>query len=156
MMQEAMKFAKFDALKSQGQTTDLPGSYDTILQDRGGMRSWLYDHDLWFRAQSVNTFSYDVAKGKSSKDPHVFSGQKPTGGTSNEARMSWKFAGTDEDVTQLNVGFQVSGVTLASARTVQGLLRPRRHFIDPVRQHASGDRWLRNEPAQLYRHLRRG
>lgn len=100
---EAARFAEFDRLKTQGLTTDFPGAFETITRDAGGVRSWLYDHDLYFRGLSSNTLSYDVVGDNRSRRPQNYIGQRLTATQSNELRVSWKFGGSGEDITQLNV-----------------------------------------------------
>lgn len=100
---EAARFAEFDTLKPQGLSTDFPGSYETLTRDVGGFRTWLYEHDLYFRGLSSNTFTRDVAGDAPSSLAQRYTGQKFTFTQSNELRLSWKIGGSGEDITQLNV-----------------------------------------------------
>lgn len=52
---------EFDKLRTQGQTTDFPGVGQMFTKDIGGIRSWLYDHDLYFRGVSSNTLVQDFS-----------------------------------------------------------------------------------------------
>jgi hypothetical protein len=103
--QQAMRLMKFDELKTQGQTTDFPGVGQTLTKDVGGIRSWLYDHDLYFRAVSSNNLTKDVS-GNDIPDgqQQSYTGQKLTFTQSNELRLSWKIGGSGNDITQINVG----------------------------------------------------
>jgi hypothetical protein len=103
--QQAMRFAQFDALKTQGQTTDFPGIGQTLTKDVGGVRSWLYDHDLYFRGVSSNNLTKDVSgDGIPSGGQQTYTGQKLTFSQNNELRLSWKIGGSGKDITQINVG----------------------------------------------------
>ncbi|MET1754285.1 carbohydrate porin [Novosphingobium sp. RD2P27] len=101
---EAARFAEIDRLKTQGQSTDFPGVSQTLTKDAGGFRTWLYEHDLYFRGVSSNTVSYDIASGNDQLSPQTYTGQKLTLSQSNELRLSWKIGGSGEDITQINVG----------------------------------------------------
>ncbi|MFK4873776.1 carbohydrate porin [Novosphingobium sp. ZW T3_23] len=101
---EAAKFMEFDKLRTQGQTTDFPGVGQTLTKDVGGIRSWLYDSDLYFRGVSSNTLTRDVSGNGLADGAQSYTGQKLTFTQSNELRLSWKVGGTGEDITQINVG----------------------------------------------------
>ncbi|WP_313442498.1 carbohydrate porin [Novosphingobium sp.] len=101
---EAAKFMEFDKLRTQGQTTDFPGVGQTLTKDAGGVRSWLYDNDLYFRGVSSNTLTRDVSGNGLADGAQSYTGQKLTFTQSNELRLSWKVGGTGEDITQINVG----------------------------------------------------
>lgn len=101
---EAAKFAQFDKLRARGQSTDFPGVYETVTQDVGGVRTWLNDHNLYFRGVSSNTLTYDVAGTGSARDRQSYTGQNLTASQSNELRLSWKIGGSGEDITQINIG----------------------------------------------------
>lgn len=102
--QQAMRFMEFDKLKSQGQTTDFPGIGQTLTKDAGGVRSWLYDHDLYFRGVSSNNLTKDVSGNGIDGGTQTYTGQKTTFTQNNELRLSWKIGGSGEDITQINVG----------------------------------------------------
>lgn len=101
---EAARFVEFDKLRTQGQTTDFPGVGQTLTKDAGGIRSWLYDHDLYFRGVSSNTLTRDVSGNGLAGGAQSYTGQKLTFTQSNEVRLSWKVGGSGEDITQINVG----------------------------------------------------
>ncbi|HUD95154.1 carbohydrate porin [Sphingobium sp.] len=101
---KAARFMEFDKLRTQGQTTDFPGVGQTLTKDAGGVRSWLYDHDLYFRGVSSNTLTKDVSENGLDGDAQSYTGQKLTFTQSNELRLSWKVGGSGEDITQINVG----------------------------------------------------
>lgn len=101
---EAAKFMEFDKLRTQGQTTDFPGVGQTLTKDVGGVRSWLYDNDLYFRGVSSNTLTQDVSGNGLADGAQSYTGQKSTFTQSNELRLSWKVGGTGEDITQINIG----------------------------------------------------
>ena len=103
-MREVARFAKFDELRPQGQTSDLPGVYDNITADTGGYRTWLYERGLYWRGASVNAVIYDVAGGGGPNRPQRYSGQNFTALQSNDFRLSWKIGGSAEDITQINLG----------------------------------------------------
>lgn len=102
--QEAAKFAEFDKLRTQGQTTDFPGVGQTLTKDVGGIRTWLHEHDLYFRGVSSNTLTKDVSGNGLNGGAQSYTGQKATFTQSNELRLSWKVGGSGEDITQINVG----------------------------------------------------
>lgn len=52
---------EFEKLRTQGQTTNVPGVGQVFTKDIGGIRSWLYDHDLYFRGVSSNTLVQDFS-----------------------------------------------------------------------------------------------
>lgn len=104
------RFARFDALKPQGQTTDFSSTFDTLLQDAGGFRSTLADSNLFIRGVSINSIGYDVGGNRRPTSPQLYSGQKPTITSSNDIRAGWKIGGTGTDITQINVGFSYSVV----------------------------------------------
>ena len=103
--QAAMRLAEFDALKTQGQTTDFPGVGQTLTKDAGGVRSWLYDHDLYFRGVVSNNLTKDVSGNSiSTGGQQTYTGQTLTFSQNNEVRLSWKVGGSGNDITQINVG----------------------------------------------------
>lgn len=108
IMQKVARFAEFDTLRPQGQTSDFPGVYESITQDVGGFRTWLYDNDLYFRGSSTNPISYDIAGTPATKATQSYVGQRFTVTQANDLRVSWKMGGTGNDITQLNAGVIVN------------------------------------------------
>ena len=113
IMREVAKFAEFDELRPQGQTSDFPGVYETITQDAGGFRTWLYDNNLYFRGSTTNPISYDVAGTPATKATQSYVGQRFTATQANDLRLSWKFGGSGNDITQLNTGVIINSSTWA-------------------------------------------
>lgn len=103
-LRDAAKFAEFDELRTQGQTTDFPGVGQTLTKDVGGFRSWLHENDLYFRGVTSNTLTKDVAGDGLGGGDQTYTGQKLTFTQSNELRLSWKVGGSGNDITQINVG----------------------------------------------------
>lgn len=100
------RFAEFDALRPQGQTTDFPGTYDTLLGDDGGWRSWLYDHDMYMKVVSVSSLTDNVLSESGPRRPQEYLGQRLSLATNNAVRFSWKLGGSGLDITQLNICFE--------------------------------------------------
>lgn len=115
MMADVAKYEKFDKLMAQGQSSNLPGTYDSVLQDYDGWRSWLYDNDLYVKGQNLSSIGYDVAGGRSPTKPQVFNGQQVTLSNSFEARISWKVNGNGNDIGQFNASFDFDRVSWTSA-----------------------------------------
>jgi len=103
-LRDAARFAEFDKLRTQGQTTDFPGVGQTLTKDVGGIRSWLHDNDLYFRGVTSNTLTKDIAGDGLAGGEQSYTGQKLTFTQSNELRLSWKIGGSGNDITQINVG----------------------------------------------------
>jgi hypothetical protein len=99
---ERAKFAKFDSLNIQGITTDFPGNYESLTQDYGGWRSWLYDHNLFFKGASVDSITSDVAGGKSPNTPQSFNGQKPSVSSTDYFVTTLKIDGDGDDIGQID------------------------------------------------------
>lgn len=102
MIAEAAKFAKFDRWRAQGQTSDLPGTYDSLFKDTGGWRTWLYDHNFYVKGQDLVSVTEDLNGGKSPTDPQVFNGQKFTVFNDFEARVGYVFHDDGTDIGQIN------------------------------------------------------
>ncbi len=106
LVQELAKFEKIDKLRPQGQTTNFPGAFDSVLHDIGGWRSRLAESNLDLRGTSVSSFSKDLFDNGVPRSPQQFTGQKATLSNATQATLSWKFAGEGEDIGQLVVGAQ--------------------------------------------------
>lgn len=104
MLREMARFAEFDKLRAQGQTTDFAGSYQTVSKDIGGFRTWLHERNLHFRGSAVNVFTADISGNGLQGGSRLYNGQRPTVSTSHDLRLSWKIGGSGEDITQINVG----------------------------------------------------
>ena len=112
---EHAKFARFDALKPQGQMSDLPGTYDTVLADIGGWRSSLYEKGLFFRGLNSTSLNYNLASGADPKTPQRFIGQKFTAANTTELRGSVKLGGSGKDIIQFNTALLAVVVNWAQA-----------------------------------------
>lgn len=112
---EIGKFARFDTLKPQGQSTDLPGNYDSVTGDVGSFRSWLHDHQMFFRGQEVTTISRNVNSGRQPTAPQVYNGQKTTWTSTLQAELSYRLSQSALDFSQINVRVYGSRVNWAPA-----------------------------------------
>lgn len=72
------KFTHFDSLTEPGLTTSLPPQIDTILGDKGGLRSWLAERDMGVQLSTITIVADDLTSSGQPRSPQRYNGQRAT------------------------------------------------------------------------------
>ncbi|MDH2347776.1 carbohydrate porin [Bradyrhizobium sp. SSUT77] len=77
---DADPFAKFENLRQKGLVLGVPGPADTVVQDKGGVRSALADLGIGYVAWTVNSFANNLLPdaARSTIANQLYNGQNPT------------------------------------------------------------------------------
>jgi len=102
-MLERAKFQRIEPLRAQGKTTNMPGVFDSIVNDTGGVRSLLADHDLHLSGLVSSGLTYNILDNGVPRDPQAYTGQQLTYSGSFNVFASLKIAGEGKDISQLNI-----------------------------------------------------
>lgn len=101
----APNFNHFDEFLEPGQTSTFPGSADSILEDTGGVRSWLADREIGFRAIASMTLVDNLLPTGQPRSPQRYNGQRPTLQlASQNFNFTWRMDRLGLPDTQLIVG----------------------------------------------------
>lgn len=88
---QANPFAKFENLRIKGLEVNLPGPADTLVQDKGGIRSALAELGIGYIAWTQNTYVNNLLPNaaKSTIANQLYSGQNPTFYTLNYMMVTY-------------------------------------------------------------------